>query len=224
MRGVQVFRLPAAADAARSVWPHVSDDFADRAARVLVAGLFLALAVRIGSDFVQTMRITGLLLLASEGLVVVLTLARRRAVAVDRSWDARLVTLIALAGPPLVRPADGFAFLPELQAAMLSACGLVVIVAGKLSLGRSFGVVPANRGIVCRGVYRFVRHPIYAGYLVTHGAFLLSHLSPWNTVVLLAGDAMLLVRAGYEERTLVRDPAYVEYRSRVRWRMIPGVY
>ena len=38
---------------------------------------------------------------------------------------------------------------------------------GKLSLGRSFGLMPANRGVVSTGMYRLVRHPIYLGYLVT---------------------------------------------------------
>jgi steroid 5-alpha reductase family enzyme len=196
----------------------------EHASRVVVASLFVLLAWRIGSDFVHTMRITGLLLLASEALVVLLTVARRRAVLVDRSWDARLITAMSLAGPPLVRPAASFAVLPDAQAAMLSACGLLIIVAGKISLGRSFGVVPANRGIVCRGIYRLVRHPIYIGYLLTHGAFLLSHVDTWNMCMLVTSDAMLLVRAVYEERTLVRDPEYVSYCSRVRWRMVPGVF
>jgi protein-S-isoprenylcysteine O-methyltransferase Ste14 len=191
---------------------------------VLVAGLFVALAIRVGIDFVETLRLTGLLLLASEALVAVLSFARRRAVMVDRSWAARLVTAISIAGPPLLRPGDGWALLPEAPAAMISACGLIVIVCGKLSLGRSFGVVPANRGIVSRGLYRSVRHPIYAGYLVTHGAFLLSHLSAWNAAVLVAGDVMLIVRAAFEERTLARDPEYVRYRERVRWRIVPGIY
>lgn len=199
-------------------------DVAEHGSRALVAGLFLVLAWRIGADFMQTMRITGLLLLASEALVVLLTVVRRRAVLVDRSWDARLVTAMSLAGPPLVRPAETFALLPDMQAAMLSACGLLLIVAGKVSLGRSFGVIPANRGIVCRGIYRLLRHPIYAGYLVAHGAFLLSHLDAWNVCVLVTSDAMLAVRAVYEERTLRRDPQYVSYCARVRWRMVPGVF
>ena len=40
-----------------------------------------------------------------------------------------------------------------------------------MALGRSFGVAPANRGIVVRGPYSFVRHPIYTGYLITHTGF-----------------------------------------------------
>ena len=199
-------------------------DVAEHGSRALVAGLFLALAWRIGADFIRTMRVTGLLLLASEALVVLLTVVRRRAVLVDRSWDARLVTAISLAGPPLVRPAEAFALLPDTQAAMLSACGLLLIVAGKVSLGRSFGVIPANRGIVCRGIYRLLRHPIYAGYLLAHAGFVLSHVDAWNVCVFVTSDAMLLVRAVYEERTLRRDPQYVSYCSRVRWRMVPGVF
>ena len=134
------------------------------------------------------------------------------------------MTAISVAGPPLVRPAVSFALMPDTQAAMLSACGLLMIVAGKVSLGRSFGVVPANRGVVCRGVYRVVRHPIYVGYVLTHGAFLLSHVDAWNVCMLVTSDAMLLVRAVYEERTLGRDPRYVSYCSRVRWRMVPGLF
>ena len=196
----------------------------DHLSRVVVAGLFVALAVRIGADFIETMHVTGLLLLASEALVAALTLARRRAVQVDRRWDARLVTVLSIAGPPLLRPSVGLALMPDAQAAVIAACGLAVIVAGKISLGRSFGVVPANRGVVCDGLYRVVRHPIYVGYLVTHVAFMLSHLSWWNVGVLLASDVMLVVRASYEERTLVADPRYAAYRSRVRWRLLPGVY
>lgn len=196
----------------------------DFAARVAVGGLFAGLAVRIGADFVETLRVTGLLLLASEALVAVLTVARRRALHVNRRWDARLVTALSIAGPPLLRPAVHGALLSDGQAALVSLVGLALIVAGKVSLGRSFGVVPANRGVVCGGVYRFVRHPIYAGYLLTHAGFMLSHLDWWNVGVLLVSDVMLVVRAVYEERTLIGDPQYASYRSRVRWRMVPGVY
>jgi protein-S-isoprenylcysteine O-methyltransferase Ste14 len=143
---------------------------------------------------------------------------------VDRTWGARLVTALSLAGPPLVNPATSSALLPDTQAAVLSAFGLLVVVAGKVSLGRSFGVVPANRGIVSRGIYRVVRHPIYLGYLLTHVAFLLSHVDLWNVCMFGVSDTMLLVRAIYEERTLCRDPQYVSYCSRVRWRMVPGVF
>ena len=66
----------------------------------------------------------------------------------------------------------------------------------------SFGIVPANRGVVARGPYTFVRHPIYAGYLLTHAAFLMAYPRPWNVLILLTADAALIGRALMEERVL----------------------
>jgi protein-S-isoprenylcysteine O-methyltransferase Ste14 len=185
--------------------------------KVVLAGLMLALAYRVALDYFATGRITGLLLLISELLVVVLTIARRGAIEVDRRWKTRIVTAISVAGPPLVRPALGFQLAPDALTAAVSACGLLFLIAGKLSLGRSFGLVPANRGIVRSGVYRLVRHPIYAGYLVSHAAFVAGHFSLWN-------DLALVSRAVYEEETLMRDAAYCDYSTTVRWRLLPGVF
>ncbi len=199
------------------------DRTTDLAARATVVGLFTLLAARVGADFAATGRLTGLLLLTSELLVVVLTVLRRRAVAVDRSLRARVLTAVSIAGPPLVAPSGG-GLLPDAWTAAASAAGLLVIIGGKLSLGRSFGLVPANRGVVARGLYRAVRHPIYLGYLVTHASFLAAHPTPWNGAVLAVADLALVRRALQEERTLARDPAYLAYCARVRWRLVPGIY
>jgi protein-S-isoprenylcysteine O-methyltransferase Ste14 len=199
-------------------------ELAEYASRVLIGAVFTLVTIRLGADFVQTLRVTSFLLLVSEGLVLLLTVARRRAVVVDRSWDARLVTAISLAGAPLLDPTAELSVLPETLAAGISVAGLLVIVAGKVCLGRSLGVIPANRGIVCKGIYRLVRHPIYAGYQLTHSAFLLTHLNVWNVCVFVTSDVALILRAICEERTLARDPDYVRYQSRVRWRLVPGVF
>jgi protein-S-isoprenylcysteine O-methyltransferase Ste14 len=93
-----------------------------------------------------------------------------------------------------------------------------------MSLGRSFGLMPANRGIVSSGLYRVVRHPIYLGYLITHVAYLAANPTMWNFVVLATADLGLMARAVCEEGTLARDPDYVAYQSRVRWRVLPGLF
>jgi hypothetical protein len=193
-------------------------------ARVFLSVLFTLLSVRLVVNFLQTGRITGLLLLVSEGLVVVLTVIRRNAVEVDRSTLTRLVAGVSIAGPPLLRPLGGAGGAVDLMTGMLSALGLVIVVAAKISLGRSFALMPSNRGIVCSGLYRAIRHPIYFGYLVTHVAFLISNPSAWNVSVILAADVALLLRSISEERTLARDPRYVEYCAAVRWRLLPGVF
>src|SRR5262249_54450259 len=147
---------------------------ADIVARAVVVVLFSAMAARFGSDFLATGRLNGLLLLVSEGLVVALTVVRRSAAIIDRSLHARLLTPLSMLGPPLLQPSHLPALAPEVLTVALSAAGLFVVIAGKVTLGRSFGLMPANRGVVSSGVYRLVRHPIYMGYLVTHLAFLLA--------------------------------------------------
>lgn len=198
-------------------------DLGDMVARVIVGALFLILAQRLAAEFLRTGHITGLLLLMSELLVVILMVIRRPAAAVERTWAARVITAASLAGPPLLRTvsaspvADGWS-------AAISGVGLLVVISGKVSLGRSFGLVPANRGVVSSGLYRFVRHPIYAGYLATHVGFCLAHPAWWNVMLLVASDTALLARLLYEEQILGADPAYAAYRARVRWRMVPGVF
>ena len=197
---------------------------ADVVARAVIVLLFSMMAVRFAGDFLATGRVTGLLLLVSEALVVVLTVVRRSAAAVDRSTRARLLTVLSMLGPPLLQPAHVAAILPQSLTVAASAVGLVIVIAGKLTLGRSFGLMPANRGVVSSGIYRIVRHPIYLGYLITHVAFLFATPSAWNIAALFAADSALLARAVCEEQTLSRDERYRVYQQTVRWRVCPGIF
>ena len=195
-------------------------------ARIIVCLMFGALCVNILQEFLRTGHITGLMLLASESLVIVLTLAQRRATIVDRSVPAGIVTLVSVAGPPLMRADHDIVALaaPDMLTGIISLLALLLIVSGKLTLGRSFGLVPANRGVVVQGPYSAVRHPIYSGYLVAHVAFLAAHPSTWNVVVFAIADGALIVRALMEERVLTTDADYRDYCARVSWHLIPGVF
>jgi protein-S-isoprenylcysteine O-methyltransferase Ste14 len=199
---------------------------ADWVARIIVCLMFGALCVNILHEFTRTGHITGLMLLASESLVIVLTLARRRATIIDRSVPAGIVTLVSVAGPPLMRADHDIVALaaPDILTGIISGLALMLILSGKLTLGRSFGLVPANRGVVVQGPYSAVRHPIYSGYLVAHLAFLAAHPSTWNVVVFAIADGALIVRALMEERVLTNDANYRDYCSRVSWHLIPGVF
>jgi protein-S-isoprenylcysteine O-methyltransferase Ste14 len=203
--------------------PSLSARACENWSRILVGALFLALAWRLLGDFLETSRTTDLLLLVGEALVVVLTCLRRPASVVDRRPFVRLVTGVSMTLPLLSQPAQTAPLIPETVAALLLGVGLLVVVGGKMSLGYSFGLLPANRGVMQRGLYRIVRHPIYLGYLLTHIPFLAAHPSGWNAAVLLVGDAALIVRALYEEQTLGGDPQYVRYCQDVRWRLVPGI-
>jgi protein-S-isoprenylcysteine O-methyltransferase Ste14 len=199
-------------------------DWGEFAGKACIIALFSLMATSIAADVARTAQVTGLLLLASEALVVALTLCRRSAEVVDRSRKARILTMASTFGPLLVRPVAVSPAAPEPLTITMSAMGLMIVVLGKLSLGRSFGLTPANRGVVCSGLYRYVRHPIYLGYLITHLGFAIAYPSAWNLAVLVAADAALLLRAMCEERTLALDAAYRAYTGRVRWRLVPGVF
>lgn len=199
-------------------------DLGDLGAKICILTLFSAMATQLAANFAATGHITGLLLLASEALVVAFTLVRRPAEVVDRSWKARTLTMFSTFCPPLLRPVAVAALGPESLTVIVSAIGLMIVILGKISLGRSFGLTPANRGVVCSGVYRFVRHPIYLGYLITHVGFVIAYPAAWNIAVLLAADVALMLRAMCEERTLALDPSYRAYMQRVPWRIVPGVF
>jgi protein-S-isoprenylcysteine O-methyltransferase Ste14 len=193
-------------------------------ARVCIVILFTMLSLNLLSDFMKTGRVTGLLLLTGEALVVALTVVRRPAQLVDRSVAAAVMTTVSVAGPPLLRASDVAPLAPDAMTAIVSAFGLIIVIVGKMTLGRSFGIVPANRGVVVRGPYGVVRHPIYTGYLITHIGFLLANPTPANIAVILVADAALVVRALMEERVLKADVEYQGYCERVGWHLVPGLF
>jgi len=196
----------------------------DLLSRAMIVVLFTMLSINLLGDFLRTGHVTGLLLLAGESLVVVLTVVRRKAMYVDRSVAAGVLTLLSVAGPPMLRASDVNSMVPDVVTAMVSAIGLGLVVVGKMALGRSFGLVPANRGVVVRGPYTIVRHPIYTGYLITHVAFFIADPIPWNAVVILIADTALILRALMEERVLSNDVEYQGYCRRVGWHLVPGVF
>lgn len=200
------------------------EDGRELAARALVCALFVLLSINLLGEFRRTGHVTGLLLLASESLVVILTIVRRRARLVDRSFAAAATTTLSVAGPPMLRATAVPGLVPDVVTAAVSAIGLILVIAGKMTLGRSFGIAPANRGVVASGPYLLVRHPIYAGYLITHAAFLVAHPTSANVAFILIADGALIVRALLEERVLGTDVEYQAYCRRVGWHLVPGLF
>jgi protein-S-isoprenylcysteine O-methyltransferase Ste14 len=91
------------------------------------------------------------------------------------------------------------------------------------NLSRSYGIVPADRGLVTSGPYALVRHPLYVAYLLGGVGYLVQSLSLRNVLVLTVTVALQAVRITREERHL-DGPDYARYRSRVRRRLLPGIW
>ena len=94
-----------------------------------------------------------------------------------------MLTTLSIIGPLLVRPATARRSRPRPSTVVLSGCGLVVVIAGKLSLGRSFGLIPANRGVVSTGLTASSAIRSIWATSITHVAFVAADPTTWNLVI-----------------------------------------
>jgi protein-S-isoprenylcysteine O-methyltransferase Ste14 len=87
--------------------------------------------------------------------------------------------------------------------------------------------VDAERGhrVVSSGPYAWVRHPMYAGAILYFlGTALL--LGSWYAFAIgIVLIVIIALRAVWEEETLRAElPGYADYASRVKYRLVPGVW
>jgi protein-S-isoprenylcysteine O-methyltransferase Ste14 len=106
----------------------------------------------------------------------------------------------------------------------LTILTLAGIFWARISLGRNIGFVPAQREIVTHGMYKYIRHPIYAVVFVSIVGAMLERWSLRNVLVLGGGILLFGVKSFVEEGLLKQDPGYAAYMKKVRFRFIPGVF
>ena len=153
-------------------------------------------------------------------LSLVLIAIRGKVVAFSSRIRDYAYTLLGLGSPLFFQAAPSDLLLIGV---LLEVVGAVLVLGGFLSLNKSFGLGPENRGIKVRGAYRIVRHPMYSGYMFTEFGFFLNNLSLVNLTALAISVLFLILRMRAEERLLRDDHSYLEYARRVRWRLIPFV-
>jgi protein-S-isoprenylcysteine O-methyltransferase Ste14 len=93
-----------------------------------------------------------------------------------------------------------------------------------LTLGKRFGVRPALRGLVTRGPYRVVRHPLYLSYVIAGIGFNLQASNLATLLLLFLGWASMVYRIRAEERVLSGNPGWPAYVGLVRYRLVPGLW
>ncbi len=105
----------------------------------------------------------------------------------------------------------------------LELIGVIFTQLARVYLGRSFGLLPANRGIVSKGPFRLIRHPIYVGWFVLTLGYAFIYPRPRNFVVIVAALLFMMWRIVQEEDLLGLDSEYRTYCEKVRYRLIPWV-
>lgn len=196
----------------------------DLVEKVILISLFGFFASRMLFAYIDTGNFMNLLQLVNEGAVLVFIIIRRQTNTISQRPIDWVLGFGGTCLPLMLIPAAGTAVLPMAICAGLLLAGFVIQMWAKFTLRRSFGIVAANRGVKTSGPYRFVRHPMYAGYIISQGAFLLSGPSVWNASVLALGWALQIGRILSEERILKQDESYADLCRSVRSRLIPGLF
>jgi protein-S-isoprenylcysteine O-methyltransferase Ste14 len=79
--------------------------------------------------------------------------------------------------------------------------------------------------VITTGPYRMVRHPMYSGLMLLLPGCALVLGSAWGFAPIAMLMATFIVRTALEDDALCRElPGYKEYRTRTRYRLIPGVW
>ena len=129
------------------------------------------------------------------------------------------VSSIAATGMMLIRPC----FVPELVRRDLSAtvvatiefAGVILGRTARAYMGRSFGLLPANRGVARTGPFRLVRHSVYLGWLILTLGYAIVYPSGRYVLIALAVLPFLTWRIVPEEQLLgaMRSTATIAKRS-----------
>ena len=188
-----------------------------------LAALYALFMYRHAVTFLETREPTFLAIVVLETMIVTMFLVRREASCSDVSLFAISATALGTFSTLFMAPV-GRSDVPSAVTVAIQLVGLTMAIVSLGSLRRSFGLAPANRGVKTSGMYRFVRHPLYASYLVALTGYLLAYPAPRNFALLGISIVGQLIRMSLEERLLLEDQQYVAYTERTRFRLVPGLY
>ena len=82
--------------------------------------------------------------------------------------------------------------------------GLAVWIAGMTCLGKALKILPEANSILAKGIYRFIRHPIYVGIVFTHFGLFFACGSIFGIIYTFSLIIPLnIIRAQLEEKALL---------------------
>lgn len=155
-----------------------------------------------------------------------------------KAWDRVLAPATAVGGASILIVAGldarfgwspAFTLLPKSVALLLIlagyALGSYALLANRFFSGMVRIQTERGHHVVSGGPYRWVRHPGYAGALVSYLATPVFLDSWWAFVPAALLTIALVVRTHLEDKTLHEElPGYADYAGRVRYRLLPGIW
>jgi protein-S-isoprenylcysteine O-methyltransferase Ste14 len=188
--------------------------------------LILIALIRIQTILLQgTGSLISFLLVAQFGIAGILLVFRRRQ---EHRQVPRYVNLLAWLSavlPLLLRAASAISLFNMAVVFGMIAPGLLLALWALVAMGRVFGIAPAYRGLVMRGPYLLLRHPMYAGELLSFIGTLILSFNLWNAGILLVFLLSVLWRIRWEETILTyHNLTYQTYAEKTKWRLIPLIW
>ena len=166
-------------------------------------------------------KISSLIFLVMESLIIVFVIFRqppKRVSGLTLDW---VVAFIAMISPMFIMPTANE---DDVLGLLIQIFGACLTIAGIIFLNRSFGIVPADRGIKTTGIYKIIRHPLYAGYILTDIGIIFNHFTIINLAWIILASVFLVIRILREEIFLIKNESYRNFKAKTRWRLIPYIW
>lgn len=160
--------------------------------------------------------------IASLHLTVAIFILIRSSVRTSGSLTACLAAM-----PAVLIGGWAFMYSPEhwtIASQVILILGTAVTITSVCWLGKSFAILPALRQVVRSGPYRLIRHPIYLGELLMVCGCSFAEIDWPGFLIVCGAITFVVVRIRVEENLLGTTNEYLEYREKVKWRLVPGLW
>lgn len=118
-------------------------------------------------------------------------------------------------------------FMVEMAGLVLSNAGMVIMDIVMLENAYASKLLDIKDGqtIIDTGLYAHVRHPMYSGSSLMILALPIALGSWWGVIPAAIGVLSIVLRIHFEEEMLIKGmDGYPDYQTRVKYKLIPGIY
>jgi protein-S-isoprenylcysteine O-methyltransferase Ste14 len=112
-----------------------------------------------------------------------------------------------------------------IEGMVLMAIGEIITIIGMFSLKRSFSIFTEVRNLVTTGIYRYIRHPLYSGEILSMVGFLILYPTLWSIATVSFFVIFQSIRAKNEEKKIAKEfPSYQSFKNATGfiWPKFPG--